>query len=277
MVRPNVPGRPKAVPTTPAAATAEEEEPLPPIKVNPIKRSKEALVEAKEALAPEQAVDENPAALVFEATGLGNLPDLIQSNAEMDKRRRETWNTYDDAVRELEAIGLPVEQPEPDVPCPYRLSSEDILTDDSRAFTTQYAECLAWEGYLKTIHARLCAQQLQAEHEEKVLKAEIKDILVKKYGKKSQKDLDDRVTTSLDYQAAAARLQKCTQQLLMVKAMVDQQSANLKVLSRQVTINGQELEAEMIKNNMGNRGRPPTATTASPNLPLLGASKFARR
>ncbi len=197
------------------------------------------------------------------------------SGTEMDKRRKATWDTYDEAVEDLHALGLPIEQSEPSVPCPYRLESEDILTEDSRAFTEKYAECLAWEGYLKKIHARLSAQVLQAEHEEKVLKAEIRGVLTAKNSKIAAKALEDGVLLSLDYQAAASRLQKLNQELLMVKSMVDQQTANLRVLSRQVTINGQELEAEAIKNNLGSRGRAPTPTGSSP--PLLGASKFSQR
>jgi hypothetical protein len=59
----------------------------------------------------------------------------------------------------------------------------------------------------------------------------------------------------------------------MVKALLDQQTGNLRTLSRQVTINQQELEAESIKNNLSNRR---SEGGGSP-LPILGASRFSKR
>jgi hypothetical protein len=234
----------------------------------------EALTSSQEEIAPNQDATEeaDPAALVFEATGLGDLPEQIQSTAEMDQRRRMVWDTYDSAVSELEELGLPISQPQPPVTYP-RLTTEDVLNDDSRAFSEKYAECLAWEGYLKTVYANISAKALQAENAEKILKADVRKALQAKPGKKSAKDLDDQVATSLDYQAAASYVQRLEQQKLMVKALLDQQTGNLRTLSRQVTINQQELEAESIKNNLSNRR---SEGGGSP-LPILGASRFSKR
>jgi hypothetical protein len=193
--------------------------------------------------------------------GIGKLSTALGPGKTKGAEIHEQWATYDRIFEQLEKQGFKMPG-QPDFPPP-EIAASDLLTEDNTHFTTMYAQILSWHNYAKTAYALVRANLLQIENEMEFIAAttrkECKEFnkTVKKGEGYSSTDIEDEITVNAVHKKLKIEAQKWEQKKLILDSIVDNLERTMRVISRQVEINRQEIEGEHIKNNMGGRGHQP--------------------
>lgn len=197
----------------------------------------------------------NPVRTPSHTGGIGHLPTNVGLPKSKKEEIQQTWSTYEHVDEELRLRGfIPPEKPVFTMP---QITEKDLLTEDNTHFTTMFSHVLAWHNYAKDLYARVRSMLLELENEmddiARVTRKNIKDT-----GKKmTSAELEDEIQSDANYKKLKIKAQEYQQRKILLDSMVDSLERSLRVVSRQVEINRQELEGENIKNNMPRRGGPP--------------------
>lgn len=193
--------------------------------------------------------------------GMGTISKIIGPGRSEEEAIKKEWSTYDAVFESLEEQGFHVPS-KPNFPPP-EINSEDLLTDNNSHFTTMYSKVLSWHNYAKTAYAQVRANLLELQNMLELKSAEIRKEC-KEYNKTVKKgegfsaaDIEDEVLVHVTQKKLRLEAQKWEQKKLILDALVENLERTMRVISRQVEINRQEIEGETIKNNMGGRGGPP--------------------
>lgn len=143
---------------------------------------------------------------------------------------------------------------------PKEITKELLTTDDTTQWSQAFAETNAWLNYLSDLLADIEAGLVEATNLEKMVDAEIrKDMLDRnrvlgKADRFTQEEIDTEVMTNTIYRDCVIEVQRLKQFKTKVEGWINIANRNLRVVSRQVSIHGQEVEAGI---RQGNIGRPP--------------------
>lgn len=192
----------------------------------------------------------NPAA----PTGL-QLPVGVGIAESEQKKLHHEYDTFDKIDSDLAMMGF-IAPPLPEFECP-AITEEILTTPDSKAYTTTYAQQLAWFNYSSQILSRIRAQLVQVTNEMEMIasktridiKARIKASDEKKL---SLPDIQDIINTDARYSELNLEHQKLLQSRILMDTIVEGIERGLKVISRQVEIRKIEIEQEKV--NIPNRG-----------------------
>lgn len=188
--------------------------------------------------------------------GIGALPTVVGLPATEEKEIHQVWSTHEKVFDELRALGItfPEAPKEPRI----TLTERALSTENNEEITLMTARANAWFGYLKSLYAQIRSQLLQRENEKEFLISEVrsrvrKDIKNGTATKMSKEEIDDEVNLTPRLKELTLEIQEWSQKKMMVESIMDTEERNIRVLSRQVEVNRQELEAESIKNNINAR------------------------
>lgn len=161
----------------------------------------------------------------------------------------ERWDTFDSEMAALEQRGIHALE-EPNTAAPH-VSPDALLTRDRAEFTRLATRLNAWYGYLADYLAYIAAELVGLENEDIVLSARLRRQLRvedkatgAQKGKKGRtaQEVADIITTDTRLVELRLRMQGLTQRKLVVAARLDGIERSLRIVSRQVEINRQELE-----------------------------------
>lgn len=171
----------------------------------------------------------------------------------------EKFSTIPAIEQELTRLGIH-DMPQPQVALP-AVTAEVLMTPDSRAYTTLYAEQLGWFNYLAPILSRIEVNLLQAENIFTLIEAEIKDAIyeqnkmLEKKEKMSESEVKNKVLIHPYYQDCLLEVQRYKQFKDRIDTQAKIASRNMTVISRQVEIRRQEIEGGQRENNMPRHGQ----------------------
>ncbi len=188
--------------------------------------------------------------------GIGALPPVVGLPAHQEEAIHREWDSYDRVYGELIALGITF--PEAPKEARITLTERALSTEHNDEITMMTARANAWFGYLKSLYAQIRSQLLQRENEKDFLTSETrsqirKDIKDGIAPKLSKEEVEDEVNLNPRIRTLTLEMQALMQKKMMVESLMDTEERNIRVLSRQVEVNRQELESESIKNNIQSR------------------------
>lgn len=189
------------------------------------------------------------------------LPKTVGMEAPAQQAIHNKWTTSPVVEQEVAAAGLPYDETPP---CAYpgTLTAEQLTTIDPSEYTQLYSEHLGWYNYLAPIVARIKSHLLEVRNEKKEIDVHIstgerkRNTVRAKGDKLTAGEIEDAVWMDPRYNELVIIEQKLEQQKLEFEARLDCVHRNLQVLSRQVTLKGQELELNRMENNLPTRKTP---------------------
>lgn len=171
------------------------------------------------------------------------------------------WTTSPLVEQAVAAAGLPYDETPPHA-YPGTLTAEQLTTIDPGEYTALFTEHLAWYNYLVPIVARVKSHLLEVRNEKKDIDVHIRTEERRRNGMRAKQDklteseIADSVWSDPRYNDLVLAEQKLDQQKLEYEARLDCISRNLQVISRQVTLKGQELELNRLEGGMPSRKTP---------------------
>jgi len=184
------------------------------------------------------------------------LPQQMGLGQGAHQNIHDNWDTYNSVMGQLAREGFqPI--PAPSFPCPPYVSAEQLTDQDTTRYTNLYAQVNAWQNYSEYCLACIDFAVIQTENEMDVITLKTKERLREesKAEPKAKKPSEDymKEVAKCDprYMQLRLYLQMLQQKRLVVKSQMDRLSRNLKMLSRQVTIRGQEIEQGRRGHNLG--------------------------
>jgi hypothetical protein len=197
--------------------------------------------------------------------GLYVPPDMdsVGEQAEKDIHRR--WE-YSQEVSEYLENELGVTPPvEPNFACP-TLSSDDLTNPDSTAYTTRYAEFMAWYTYLTEVLSRHESKLLEFEYEMEDIASTVRESLRKNSTRKTKDgetkapsagEMEDRIQTNLRFIELKQRKLRTTEIVKRLSAKTEGLYRQIQLLSRQVEIRRQNFDGGNRSSNVQGRGGLP--------------------
>lgn len=193
-----------------------------------------------------------------------HIPGPMGVGRSQEQQIHQTWSTFDEMELLLvRSYGVhPPEQPKSEIP---RITAR-ILTDaDNREFSQIFANFGEWYGFITALYGRVQALLVEVNNEMSDLEVQNRQAILQAWKKAggNKKDKPTIVEMS-DYNAMQPRVrelkflfQKWEQQRLMLAPRKEQLYRDMKILSRQVEIRGQEIERNRLGGNMAGRQHIP--------------------
>jgi hypothetical protein len=169
------------------------------------------------------------------------LPEQTTRNIEMQ------WDSHD-SVREWLAQHGIHPMAEPQVVCP-EVTPDMLLNPDPRSYAELFSNLVQWQNYFDELLAEACACLLPIENEmEDIESAKRTHFRKMNEGKpRNERTTDDEIKDLIlqDPRHRELRLAQQTfkQHKLFIETKVEQQGRKVRMVSRQVTIRQNELEA----------------------------------
>ena len=193
-----------------------------------------------------------------------HIPGSLGIGRSQEEQIHQSWSTFDEMELLLvRAYGIhPVEQPNCSVP---RITAS-LLTDASnREFSQIYANFGEWYGFITALYGRVQAKIVEIDNEMSDLVVQNRQRLLDAWrqagGNKRDKPTVQQMSDYNDLQPRVRDLkfehQKWEQQRLMLQPRKEQLYRDMKIISRQVEIRGQELERNRTGSNMPGRRHTP--------------------
>lgn len=205
----------------------------------------------------------------FPVTGTGGglrVPKTLGASAPEQQSLEDRWTTSTEVEAELAERGLPsLQRPAWDYPGP--VTPEQLVTQDGEDYTRLFLHHLGWHNYLYPIVARVRSHLLQVENRKKLLERSIRKTERERNANRpketrvTQEELKECHLDDGAYQELMLEEQKLRQQRLEYEGYLAVVAKNLDVISRQVTLRGQDIEQERLGGGLGTRHkfRAPTA------------------
>ena len=198
-------------------------------------------------------------------TGGLQVPDIIGISMPDLESIQNKFTTLPDVDRELKSMGISGGN-QPNFPLP-ELTAASLTTTNSDEYTLMYAQQLSWSNYLGPILADVSGGLVQAENQMTLIEAKITEVVKQQNKVRSKEDrvsADDikiQVLNDPIYQEAMLEAQRLKQFKLKLEAMHEIAGRNLRLVSRQVEIRRQDIEAGL---------RTTTARTGGVHRPIGG-------
>jgi hypothetical protein len=143
---------------------------------------------------------------------------------------------------------------------PSEVTPETLATENPAEYTRIFAEQLAWLNYFSPMMGKVEAACTENENILKLVDAQIrKDMIamnktLTKGEKFSEPEIDAEVLTNPTYQDCLLEVQKMRQYRYQVDAWINISNRNIRVVSRQVSLRGQEIEGSNREANVTKAG-----------------------
>jgi hypothetical protein len=148
--------------------------------------------------------------------------------------------------------------PQPQDACP-ELDHVFLSSAGTEDFTEYYCRFLAWYSYCQELLSLVEGRILQEENTMDVLAAETRTALrgglEDRPTKIPQAALDDRLLTNKEYQECLLSLQRYQQSKKLLSARLETLERSLRVISRQITLRGLDLETTRLSEGTARRAR----------------------
>lgn len=169
----------------------------------------------------------------------------------------QDWDTYDRVMKQLASEGF---QPIPPPRCnqPVYITAEQLTDRDSKQNVQLWSELISWQNYSEYCLACIDFAAVQTENEmdnivllfKNKVEAEAK---AAKEKKPTEANMERSAKTDGRYMQLRLYLQMLQQKRLMVDTQVKRLSKNKQMLSRYVTIRGQDIEQDRQRTGAGSR------------------------
>jgi hypothetical protein len=183
------------------------------------------------------------------------LPDAVGPGQTKEEFIHSKWDTFDEMELILAQAGFaPVEKPIFSQP---RLTTEVLTTPDSHRYSEIYLQIEAWHNYAYNYKSRLQALQVGFENEMNEIERDVRTtaMAATRAKKLSAIALKDTVEANPRYGELKIEHQKLEQQRLLMQSHVDSLERDLKLVSRQVEIRRQDIDAGRIGGGVATRGK----------------------
>lgn len=192
-------------------------------------------------------------------TGGLSLPSHMGVGQTQEDQIRQTWSTFDEMELQLTRQGIaPLMKPACGIP---RITARLLTDADNREFSQIFSEFGEWYGYISNLYGRIQAKLVEIDTEMSDLEVQNRKFMLD-FWKNGGGDRKNKPTIQemSDYNAMHPRVrelkhewQQWEQQRLMLQPRKDQLHGDMKIISRQVEIRGQELERNRMGGNMPSR------------------------
>lgn len=190
-------------------------------------------------------------------------PDTLGLGHTQEESIRQTWSTFDEVELQLTRQGIPpLEQPRCTIP---HITAHLLNESNNREFSTIYANFGEWFGYISSFYGRILAKLVEVDNEMNDISVQNRRQLLQAWraagGKKTDKptiqELSDYNELHNRYRELKHERQQWEQQRLILLPRREQLKKDQDIISRQVTIRGQELERHRVGGNMASRYHQP--------------------
>ena len=177
-----------------------------------------------------------------------NALGLAQS--EQDNLHQQ-WSTFQRVQQRLQQEGFqPL--PLPQLACPGYLDIETITSHDSRVLTTEYAKYKAWRDFAAERLMYSSQILLETQNEMEAIEARTKKRLRESSNKKYTKDeIKEESRSDARYEQLKLQEQENLQMKLAYETQVSRFSNAMTLISRSITIRGQDMEQGKRGGNIG--------------------------
>lgn len=193
------------------------------------------------------------------------MPSHPRSGASFVSSQEQKWETYGEVDRSLEELGVSLPtKPSFDQPI---LEGTFLTTVSNADLAILGTEFLSWFSYLSELLSRVEAQLLEVENAEETIIASLR--YNKRQGetqgakRMTAEDMKDYILLCPDYQEIALKKQRLAQRKKLLQVRVDVLDKSLKMISRQITLRGIDVEAQRIE-HATNRGYGQQDTPSTP-------------
>ena len=194
------------------------------------------------------------------------IPPGMDSVGERDETAiHQRWEYAGEITNYLENdLGIPPTT-EPSFPCP-TLSADDLTTPDSTAYTTRYAEFMAWYTFLTEILASHESSLLEVNYEMDDIASHLRESLRKNSNKTTKggetkppgaAEMEDRIQTNPRYVILKQKKLRLTELTKRLGAKSESLYRQIQLLSRQVEIRRQNFDGGNRGGNVQGRGGVP--------------------
>ena len=149
-------------------------------------------------------------------------------------------DTLERVQRDLEADGLP-ESAEPSVPLPTE-ELDDILASDGDVIAEEFIKNQAWASYVNSLLAHTQAHLLQVQNQVVFFQYNAATDYRGEVAQWSGEELKARLWGDAQYLDLIQRQQSLAQQKLLLESTLSRLKGNIAVISRLVTVRGQDLQ-----------------------------------
>jgi len=178
-------------------------------------------------------------------TGL-NIDGSVGLGERLQEELHNVWDTFDDSELKLTQLGFPpVNKPGSARP---HIEPGTLNRLNGAQLTEIFEQVGAWQDYATNLLSRFRGYLQQIDNEKKVLTARLRQGAIQaamQSGEKKppEKEIEQNVLLDPRYQELMQEEQKVEQQRFQMEGHVDSLNRQLKLVSRQVEIRRQELEA----------------------------------
>ena len=193
--------------------------------------------------------------------GIGGLN--VTGDMGMGQSRQEeihsAWATFDEMELQITRAGIPpLEKPACTIP---HITARLLNDADTREFTQIFSNFGEWYGYITNLHGRIKAKLVEIDNEMDDIVVHNRKAMLEAWraagGKKSDKptiqEMSDYNELYDHYRTLKHERQQGEQQRLMLDPRKEQLYRDMKIVSRQVEIRGQEIERNRMTGNMPGR------------------------
>jgi hypothetical protein len=197
--------------------------------------------------------------------GLYVPPGMDSVGEQAEENIHKRWE-YSEEVSDYLENELGISPPsEPQFACP-TLSSEDLTNPDSTAYSTRYAEFMAWYTYLTEVLSRHESKLLEYEYEMEDIASNIRESLRKNSTRKTKDgetkapsagEMEDRIQVNPRFIELKQRKLRSTEIIKRLSAKTEGLYRQIQLLSRQVEIRRQNFDGNNRGGTVQGRGGLP--------------------
>jgi hypothetical protein len=185
-------------------------------------------------------------------------PDALGASASEAGQIQVEWSTYNKVQSQLRTEGFqPL--PQPEYSCPHYLDPNVLNSHDSRVLTIEFGKYKAWRDF--TAERLMYSKQILLETSKQMKKIESaakKSLMKHKTGARSKKpekeEVIDLAQQNPEYVQLELQLQEHKQLEIAYETKLSEYSSAVQLISRAVTMRGQDIQQGMRQSNLGTPG-----------------------
>lgn len=183
-------------------------------------------------------------------------PDALGLAQSEQQNLHQQWSTFTRVHDRLLHEGF-VPLTYPPYSCPGYLDSDTLTSHDSRTLTMEYAKYKAWRDFAAERLMYSAQILLETQNEMEAIEARTKKLLREASSKKYKKDeIKEECRSDLRYEQLKLQEQENTQLKIAYETQVSRFSNAMSLISRSITLRGQDVEQGIRASNIGASGAP---------------------
>lgn len=185
-----------------------------------------------------------------------DLPENMGLSASEQQAVHQQWSTYTGVIQQLTKEGFKA-LGEPSHGYPEYLDIDTLTSHDSRVLTRELARNKAWKDFAQQRLTYISMILVETRNELQAIEARVrKHLRTNKVGKTgpTKDDIVDQARTDPRYEQLKAQEQQFDQYKMYYDAEVERFSGNYALISRVITLRGQNIDEGMRQNNVGANG-----------------------